>query len=67
MHSTMQWFIQTVHCAGLLDVQNIFSADTGMSRKTEGHLFGDYLISESVSDTLSSVIEASIVFCSESL
>jgi hypothetical protein len=25
-----------VHCAGLLDVQNILSADNGISRQTEG-------------------------------
>jgi hypothetical protein len=30
----------------LLDVQNILSADTGISRQTEGHSFGDHLISE---------------------
>jgi hypothetical protein len=30
------WFIQDVHFAGLLDVQNILSADTGISRQTEG-------------------------------
>jgi hypothetical protein len=51
------------HCAGLLDVQNILSADTGISRKTEGHLFGDHLNSGLVSVTPSSVIEASIVLC----
>jgi hypothetical protein len=50
-----------VHCAGLLDVQNILSAETGISRQTEVHSFGDHLISESVSITPSSVIEASIV------
>jgi hypothetical protein len=54
----------SVHCAGLLDVQNILSADTGISQQTEGHSFGDHLISESVSVTPSSVIEASIVLCS---
>jgi hypothetical protein len=40
---------------------------TGISRQTEGHYFGDHLISESVSVTPSSVIEAPIVFCSASL
>jgi hypothetical protein len=59
--------IYSVQCAGLLDVQNILSADTGISRKTEGHSFGDHLISESVSVTPSSVMEASIVLCSMSL
>jgi hypothetical protein len=39
---------KSVHCAGLLDVQNILSADTGISRQTEGHSFGDHLISRSV-------------------
>jgi hypothetical protein len=48
----------------LLDVQNILSADTGIFRQTEGHSFGDHLISKSVSVTPSSVIEASIVLCS---
>jgi hypothetical protein len=55
------------HCVGLLDVQNILSADTGIFRQTEGHSFGDHLISESVSVTPSSVIEASIMLCSVSL
>jgi hypothetical protein len=41
--------------------------DTGISRQTEGRLFGDHLISDSVSVTPSSVIEASIVFWSASL
>jgi hypothetical protein len=59
--------IYSVHCAGLLDVQNILSADTGISLQTEGHSFGDNLISESVSVTPSGVIEASIVLCSVSL
>jgi hypothetical protein len=38
--------LYSVHCAGLLDVQNILSADTGISRQTEGHSFGYHLISE---------------------
>jgi hypothetical protein len=38
-----------------------------ISRKTEGHSFGDHLISESVSVTPSSVTEAPIVLCSVSL
>jgi hypothetical protein len=53
--------IQGVHFAGILDVQNILSADTGISRHTESHSFGDHLISGSVTVTPSSVIEASIV------
>jgi hypothetical protein len=56
-----------VHCAGLLDVQNILSADTDISRQTGGHSFGDHLISESVSVTPWSVIEAYVVLCSVSL
>jgi hypothetical protein len=36
--------LQSVHFAGSLDAQNILLADTGISRKTEGHLFGDHLI-----------------------
>jgi hypothetical protein len=50
-----------------LDVQSILSVDTLIARQTEGHSFGDHLISESVSVTLSSVIEASIALCSVSL
>jgi hypothetical protein len=52
--------IRDVHYADLLDVHNM-SADTGISRQTEGHSFGDHLISGSVSVTSSSVIEASVV------
>jgi hypothetical protein len=37
---------QGVHFAGLLDVQIMLSADTHISRQTEGHSFGDHLISE---------------------
>jgi hypothetical protein len=55
--------IQNVHFAGLLNVQNILSADTGISRQTEG----DHLISGSVSVTPSCVIETSTVLCSVSL
>jgi hypothetical protein len=50
-----------VHYAGLLDVQNILPADTGISRQTEGHSFGDHFASASVSVTPSSVMQASIV------
>jgi hypothetical protein len=57
----------SVHIAGLLDFQNILWADTGISRQTEGHSFGDHLISESVSVTPSSMIEASTELCSVSL
>jgi hypothetical protein len=59
--------IHSVHSAGLLDVQNILSADTGISRQSEGHSFGDHLISGSVSVTQSSVLDASTVLCSVSL
>jgi hypothetical protein len=48
--------IQSVHCAGLLGVLNILSADTGVSRQTEGHLFGDHMSSKSVCVTPSNVI-----------
>jgi hypothetical protein len=58
---------ERAHCAGLLDVQNIVSADTGIPRQTEGHSFGDHLRSESVRVTPSSVIETSILLCSVSL
>jgi hypothetical protein len=50
-----------------IDVQNILSADTHISGKAQGHLFGDHLSSESVSVMPSSVIQASIVLCSVSL
>jgi hypothetical protein len=56
-----------VHFAGSLDVQNILSADTGICRQTEGHSFGDDLVSGSVNVTPSSVIEPSIVLCYVSL
>jgi hypothetical protein len=54
-------------CSFCRDVQNILSADIGISRQTEGHSLGDHLISGSVSVTSSSVTEASIVLCSVSL
>jgi hypothetical protein len=54
--------LYSVQCSCLLDVRTL--ADTGISWQTEGHSFGDHLISESVSVTPSSVIEASIVLCS---
>jgi hypothetical protein len=41
--------------------------DTGISQQTEGHSFGDHLISDSVCITPSSVTEASIMLCSVSL
>jgi hypothetical protein len=63
----MYTFIQGVHFAGLLYVQNILSADTGISRQTKGHSFGGHLSNESVNVTPSSVIEASIVLCTVSL
>jgi hypothetical protein len=54
---------KSIHFAGLLDVLNIVSADTGISWQTEGHSLGDHLSNELVSITPSSVIE-SIVLCS---
>jgi hypothetical protein len=59
--------VQSVHFAGLLDVLNILSSDTGIFQQTKGHSFGDHLISWSVNATSSSVIEASNVLCSVSL
>jgi hypothetical protein len=56
--------LQDVHFAVSLDVQNILSADTGISRQTEDNSFGDHVSSELVRVTPSSVIEASIVLCS---
>jgi hypothetical protein len=43
--------------------EHLISRHRGISSQTEGHSFGDHLISESVSVTPSSVIEASIVLC----
>jgi hypothetical protein len=62
-----QYAIQGVYFTGSLDVQNILSADTDISRQTEGHSFGDRLISELVGVTPSNVTEASVVLCSVSL
>jgi hypothetical protein len=59
--------IYSVHFAGLLDIQNFLSADTGISQQTGGHSFGDQLTSKSVSAMPSNVIEASTVLCSVSL
>jgi hypothetical protein len=47
--------------------EHLIGKHCGISRQTEGHSFGDHLISESVSVTPSSVIEACIVLCSVSL
>jgi hypothetical protein len=58
-----QLYMYSVHCARLLHVQNILSADTGISRQTEGHSFDDHLISGSVSVTPSSVTKACALFC----
>jgi hypothetical protein len=65
--NTMLEEIQALHFIGLLDAQNILSADTGISGQTEGHLFGDHLINGSVSVTPLSVIEVSLVLCPVSL
>jgi hypothetical protein len=35
--------IQDVQFAGVLDVQNILSADVGISRQTKGHSLGDHM------------------------
>jgi hypothetical protein len=55
--------IQSIQFTGLFNVQIILSADTGISRQTEGN----YLSSESVRVMPSSFIEASIVLRSVSL
>jgi hypothetical protein len=63
-------YVPSVQCAGLLDVQgasqNVIGRHSGILRKTEGHSFGDHLISESVSIAPSSITEAafySALFC----
>jgi hypothetical protein len=66
-HEKLNLNIQSALCTGLLDVQNILSADTGISRKIEIYSFGDHLSIDSVSVTSSSVMEDSIVLCSVSL
>jgi hypothetical protein len=43
--------------------EHLIDRHCGISRQTEGHSFGDHLISESVSITPSSVIEAFIMLC----
>jgi hypothetical protein len=59
-------YIYIYECSftGLLDIQNILLADTGISGQTKGHSFGDHLGSESVNVMPSSVIEAPIMLCS---
>jgi hypothetical protein len=59
----------TTECsfAGLFDVKNILSADTGIFRKTENHSFGDHLIRGSLTVKQSSVIEVFVALCSVSL
>jgi hypothetical protein len=47
--------------------EHLIDKHCGISRQAEGHSFGDHLISELVSVTPESVIDASIVFCSLSL
>jgi hypothetical protein len=47
--------------------EHLIGRHCGISRQTEDHSFGDHLISESVSVTPSSVIEASVVLSSVSL
>jgi hypothetical protein len=54
-------------CTLIRRPEHLIGRQCGISRQTEGHSFGDHLISESVSVTLSSVIEASTVLCSVSL
>jgi hypothetical protein len=46
--------------------EHLIGRHYGISRQTEGHSFGDHLISGSVNVTPSSVVEASIVLCSVS-
>jgi hypothetical protein len=47
--------------------EHLIGRHCGISWQTESHSFGDHLISELVSVTTSSVIEASILLCSVSL
>jgi hypothetical protein len=57
-------YILSVHYPGLSDIQgdsqNVLSAGSGIPRQTEGHSFGNHLISESVNVASSSVAEASL-------
>jgi hypothetical protein len=60
-------YIECSSCRLIRRPEHLIGRHCGISRQTEGHSFGDHLISESVSVTPSSVIEASVVLCSVSL
>jgi hypothetical protein len=66
-HSVSVQCIYSVHCGGLLDIQNILLADTGISQQTDSNSFGDHPISDSLGVMPSSVTEVSTVLCSVSL
>jgi hypothetical protein len=54
-------YIECSLCRVIRRPEHLIGRHCGISRQTEGHLFDDHLISESVSVTPSSDIEASIV------
>jgi hypothetical protein len=62
-----QPYIERSLCRLIRRPEYLIGRHCSISRQTEGHAFGDHLISESVGVTLSSVIEASIMLCSVSL
>jgi hypothetical protein len=67
IHVYLRTFIECSLYRLIRRPEHLIGRHSGTSRQTEGHSFGDHLISESVSVTPPSVIEASIVLCSVSL
>jgi hypothetical protein len=59
-------YVECSLCRLIRHPEHLIGRHCGISCQTEGHSFGDHLISESVSVTVSSVTEASIVLCSVS-
>jgi hypothetical protein len=57
-------YIECSFCRLVRSPEHLIGRHCGISRQTEGHSFGDHLISESVSVKKSTVIEASFVLCS---
>jgi hypothetical protein len=56
--------LSSVHCAGLLDVRRAFQNMLSADRQTEGHSFGDHLISESVSVNAIECYRSFFLLCS---
>jgi hypothetical protein len=60
------WICRVLSVRLIRRPEHLICRHCGISRQIEGHSFGDHLISEFVSVTPWSVIEASIVLCSVS-